>query len=181
MREQSDQMRQATTAKVCLDLAKSGRFTVPVLSTAGFNRPLLALSTICRCPSRSKERSCPRNRGNLANVGLMADDLKISHPHPHPRPPRPKPPWLPWPPWPAPCRCPRTDRAFAPDLLDVVAVYDNPLHWSSRYANFLRFEDNMIEAGVRLTTVETAYGQMPFDLADREGVRRVRLRPNSIC
>jgi hypothetical protein len=62
-------MRQATTAKVCLDLAKSGRFTVPVLSTAGFNRPLLALSTICRCPSRSKERSWPRNRGNLANVG----------------------------------------------------------------------------------------------------------------
>ena len=63
-------MRQATTAKVCLDLAKSGRFTVSVLSTAGFNLPLLALSTICRCPSRSKERSWPRNRGNLANVGL---------------------------------------------------------------------------------------------------------------
>src|SRR6476619_7422408 len=66
-------MRQATTAKVCLDLAKSGRFTVPVLSTAGFNRPLLALSTICRCPSRSKERSWPRNRGNLANVGSNLD------------------------------------------------------------------------------------------------------------
>jgi hypothetical protein len=66
-------MRQATTAKVCLDLAKSGRFTVPVLSTAGFNRPLLALSTICCCPSRSKERSWPRNRGNLANVGLHSD------------------------------------------------------------------------------------------------------------
>ena len=75
MREQSDQMRQATTAKVCLDLAKSGRFTVPVLSTAGFNRPLLALSTICRCPSRSKERSWPRNRGNLANVGLEVEDI----------------------------------------------------------------------------------------------------------
>src|ERR1700746_1728526 len=53
-------MRQAKTAKWCLDLAKSGRFTVPVLSTAGFNRPLLALSTICCCPSRSKERSWPR-------------------------------------------------------------------------------------------------------------------------
>ena len=69
-------MRQATTAKVCLDLAKSGRFTVPVLSTAGFNRPLLALSTICRCPSRSKERSWPRNRGNLANVGLLLLDIE---------------------------------------------------------------------------------------------------------
>ena len=63
----------------------------------------------------------------------------------------------------------------------MVAVYDNPLHWVSRYTNFLRFEDSMIEAGVRLTTVETAYGQMPFDLADRAGVRRVRLRANSIC
>ena len=40
MREQSDQMRQATTAKVCLDLTKSARFSVPVLSTAGFNRIL---------------------------------------------------------------------------------------------------------------------------------------------
>ena len=47
-------MRQATTAKACHDLAKSARFTVPVLSTAGFNRTLLALSTICRCPSPVK-------------------------------------------------------------------------------------------------------------------------------
>jgi len=79
----------------------------------------------------------------------VTDDLKISHPR-CPQPPRP--------PWPLPCRCPRFDRAFAPDLLDVVAVYDNPLHWVSRYSNFLRFEDSMIEAGVRLTTVETAHG-----------------------
>jgi len=105
----------------------------------------------------------------------MTDDLKISHPR-CPQPPRP-----PWPPWPLPCRCPRSDRAFAPDLLDVVAVYDNPLHWVSRYTNFLQFEDNMIEAGVRLTTAETAHGQKPFDLADRASVRRVRLRANSIC
>ena len=62
-----------------------------------------------------------------------------------------------------------------------MAVYDNPLRWVSRYTNFLRFEDSMIEAGVRLTTVETAHGQSPFDLADRAGVRRVRLRANSIC
>jgi hypothetical protein len=54
MREQSDQMRQATTAKACNDLARSARFTVPVLSTAGFNRTLLVLSAICRCPSPVK-------------------------------------------------------------------------------------------------------------------------------
>ena len=38
-------MRQAATAKVCLDPAKSARFSVPVLSTAGFDRLLLTLST----------------------------------------------------------------------------------------------------------------------------------------
>jgi hypothetical protein len=102
----------------------------------------------------------------------MADDLEVSHLH-CPRPIRPR--RL------SPCRCQHVERAFAPDLLDVVAVYDNPLHWVSRHTNFLRFEDSMVEAGVRLTTVETAYGQMPFDLADRAGVRRVRLRANSIC
>ena len=80
MTEQRDQIRPATTAKVCLDLAKSGRFTVPVLSTAGFNRPLLALSTICRCPSRSKERSWPRNRGNLGNVGLDQIRMRENYP-----------------------------------------------------------------------------------------------------
>ena len=83
MSEQRDQMRQATSAKVCLDLAKSARFIVSALSTASFNRPLLALSTICRCPSRSKERSWPRNRGHLANVhlyhsSLRSDDVRVA-------------------------------------------------------------------------------------------------------
>src|SRR5262245_46687050 len=102
----------------------------------------------------------------------MADELEISHHHCSQNAP---PPRL------SRCRCQGARRVFAPDLLDVVAVYDNPLHWVSRYTNFLRFEDSMIEAGVRLTTVETAYGQTPFDLANRAGVRRVRLRANSIC
>jgi hypothetical protein len=61
-------MRQATMAKVCLDLAKSTRFIVSVLSTASFNRPSLALSTICRAQAGQKERSCSRNRAHLANV-----------------------------------------------------------------------------------------------------------------
>lgn len=39
----------------------------------------------------------------------------------------------------------------------------------------------MIDAGVRLTTVETAYGQTPSDLPDRADVRRVRLRASSMC
>ena len=66
-------------------------------------------------------------------------------------------------------------------LLDVVSVYDNHLRWTSRLSNFQRFEQGMIDAGVRLTTVELAYGDRPFDLSDREGVRRVRLRTDSVC
>jgi hypothetical protein len=44
-------MRRATTAKVCLDLAKSARFTVLVPSTVGFDRLLLTLSTIVPLPN----------------------------------------------------------------------------------------------------------------------------------
>ena len=44
-------MRQARTAKGCIDLAKSARFTVPVPSTVGFDRLLLTLSTIVPLPN----------------------------------------------------------------------------------------------------------------------------------
>src|SRR5215472_15501248 len=57
MREQKDQMRHATTAKVCLDLAKSERLTVLALSIMGFDYPLLALSTICYVQPAQKEQS----------------------------------------------------------------------------------------------------------------------------
>jgi hypothetical protein len=40
MREQKDQMRQATTAKVCLDLAKSARLTVSGAINHGLQSPL---------------------------------------------------------------------------------------------------------------------------------------------
>jgi hypothetical protein len=65
MRGQRDRMRQATTAKVCLDLAKSARFTVPVPSTVGFDRLLFTLNTICRCPIRSTERSWPQKQREI--------------------------------------------------------------------------------------------------------------------
>src|SRR5262252_8578005 len=42
---------------------------VAVPSRARFDRPLLAPGVICRCPGRSKVRCCPRNPGDLANVG----------------------------------------------------------------------------------------------------------------
>jgi hypothetical protein len=43
-----------SAATLCLDLAKSARFTVPVPSTTGFNCRLLAPSTICGCPNPVK-------------------------------------------------------------------------------------------------------------------------------
>ena len=48
-------MRQMATAIVCLDPAKSALFHILVLSTAGFDHLLLALSAICHCPSGSKD------------------------------------------------------------------------------------------------------------------------------
>jgi hypothetical protein len=67
-----------------------------------------------------------------------------------------------------------------PNLLDVVSPYCNPMGWHSRLANFRRFEDGMVAAGVRLTTVELAYGDRPFDLPDRDGVQRVRVRGRDV-
>jgi hypothetical protein len=65
---------------------------------------------------------------------------------------------------------------LAPTMLDVVIPFNNPMRWQARIANFRRCEDAVVAAGVRLTTVEMAYGDRPFELSDRDGVRRVRLR-----
>lgn len=66
------------------------------------------------------------------------------------------------------------------ELLDVVIPYNNPLRWRSRLRNFHRVEREMLAAGVRLTTVELAYGGRPFELPDHTGVRRVRLRTSDV-
>ncbi len=65
---------------------------------------------------------------------------------------------------------------LSPDLLDVVIPFNNPMRWMARIANLKRCEDAAIAAGVRLTTVEMAYGDRSFELPDRECVRRVRVR-----
>jgi hypothetical protein len=62
-------------------------------------------------------------------------------------------------------------------LLHVVAPYNNPVGWSSRLANFRRFEDAMLATPcVSLTTAELAYGNRPFVLGPRRGIRRLQLR-----
>lgn len=62
------------------------------------------------------------------------------------------------------------------NLLHVFACYANPLRWRARLENFRRFEHNILALGVPLTTVECAYGERDWDLPDRAGVKRVRVR-----
>jgi hypothetical protein len=50
------------------------------------------------------------------------------------------------------------------ELLDVVACVANPVREKARIALALPFIDHMIASGVRLTIVECAYGERPFDL-----------------
>jgi len=71
------------------------------------------------------------------------------------------------------------------DLLHVVTAIANPLRWRSRIKLYLDFERHMLESGVRLTTVECAYGDRPFELADSPGVtsgavRHVGVRAHTI-
>lgn len=66
------------------------------------------------------------------------------------------------------------------ELLHVVAVYSNPIRWDNRLRLHTDFEQHMLDSGVNLTTVECAYGERPFQLADRTGVNRVRVRARTI-
>jgi hypothetical protein len=62
------------------------------------------------------------------------------------------------------------------DLLHVVTCISNPLRWKSRIRIYRDFERHMIESGVRLTIVECALGERPFELNDTPGVSHVGVR-----
>jgi hypothetical protein len=60
-----------------------------------------------------------------------------------------------------------------PSKLNVVTCISNPVRFASRYALYKRFAAEMAAAGVKLTTVEAAFGARPHatrDLADQEGL-----------
>jgi hypothetical protein len=67
------------------------------------------------------------------------------------------------------------------DLLDVVTTYFNPMRWESRSRLHKAFEQHMLDSGVRLTTVEVAFGDRPWELPDDPRINRVRVRTNSLC
>jgi hypothetical protein len=66
------------------------------------------------------------------------------------------------------------------DLLHVFACYANPLRWRTRLENFRRFEHHILAAGLPLTTVECGYGRRDWDLPDRPGVKRMRVRARDL-
>ncbi len=59
------------------------------------------------------------------------------------------------------------------DLLHVVTAYANPVRWRSRKRLYEAFERHMLDAGVRLTVVECAFGDIPHELTPDPRVSHV--------
>ena len=66
------------------------------------------------------------------------------------------------------------------DQLHVVTAIANPLRWESRIRLYRDFERHMLDSGVRLTTVECAYGNRPFVLAGNPNISHVAVRARSM-
>ena len=66
------------------------------------------------------------------------------------------------------------------ELLHVVAVYANPIRWQNRYKTHKDFETHMLDSGVKLTTVECAYGERPYELEEHDHINRVRVRARTL-
>jgi hypothetical protein len=66
------------------------------------------------------------------------------------------------------------------DLLHVVTAVANPIRWDSRIRLYREFERHMLDSGVRLTVVECAYGERPFQCAGTPGVNHVPVRARTL-
>lgn len=66
------------------------------------------------------------------------------------------------------------DRYQDCDDLWSVTCYFNPLHYRNRLTNYWIFADKMAQSGLKLLTVECAFGNDPFDLPSSPTVLRVR-------
>ncbi len=66
------------------------------------------------------------------------------------------------------------------DLLHVVTAVANPIRWESRVRLYRAFERHMLDSGVRLTVVECAYGDRPFQCAGMPGVTHVPVRAKTL-
>lgn len=66
-----------------------------------------------------------------------------------------------------------------PGVLDVITVISNPVRWRSRYDLYRAFAKHMDDSGVRLTTVELAYGDRPFEITECDTASHVQFRTRS--
>ena len=66
--------------------------------------------------------------------------------------------------------------ALSPAALQVVTCVANPVQWESRITLAKQFIEHMLDSGVSLTVVETAYGERPFELANIPHIRHVPTR-----
>lgn len=60
--------------------------------------------------------------------------------------------------------------------LHVVTCIANPVLWKSRIDLYKEFEEHMLQSGVKLTTVECAYGERDWQLPANARVNHVRVR-----
>jgi hypothetical protein len=63
-----------------------------------------------------------------------------------------------------------------PDVLDVVAVVSNPVRYRARYDLFRAFEAHVQDSGARLTVVEMAFAERPFEVTRPDDPRHVQVR-----
>jgi len=66
-----------------------------------------------------------------------------------------------------------------PSKLHVIVPYFNPIRWGTRGKLHRAFEEHMLDSGVRLTTVECALRNRPFELQPHKKIRRLQVRCNS--
>jgi len=66
-------------------------------------------------------------------------------------------------------------------MLDVITCISNPVGYKSRISLYKIFEKHMLDSGVRLTTVECAYGEREFELPDHQnGIKHIKVRASNV-
>lgn len=66
-------------------------------------------------------------------------------------------------------------------LLHVITAIYNPVRWRSRIEHCRRFAAHMLDSGVKLTIVECALGQRPYELDDIQAVEHIPVRARTLA
>jgi len=69
---------------------------------------------------------------------------------------------------------------MTPDMLHVVTCVSNPMLWKSRIALYNNFQQHMLDSGVKLTTIECAFGERPFEIEAHPDVNLIQVRSNTL-